>query len=366
MTQATLPARPVTDAAAWDAAVAAASGHLLQTWAWGELKSRFGWTAVRLAVGESGALRAGAQVLFRAAGPVTVAYVPRGPFGCDADPALWSGVLAAVHRECRRRRAIFLKVEPALPDDLTSRALLAGLGLRESRQRIQPASTIVVDLTADPSEISARMKPKWRYNVGLAARRGVTVRQGSLDDLPAWYDLMVATGRRDGFFVHAQEYYRQFLWLMGPLARLLLADHDGALLGGIVATAFAGQGIYMYGASSDQGRNLMPNHLLQWEAMLWARQAGCAAYDLWGIPDEVGRAENEAAAEGDDGTAALTGVYRFKAGFGGRVVRSVGAWDFIYSPPLYWLYQRVLPQLRRRRSAAASLPADTGSPLASS
>ncbi len=336
----------VIDAAAWDAAVAASGGHLLQTWAWGELKSRFGWSAARLAVGQ-----AGAQVLFRAAGPVTVAYVPRGPFGCDGDPLRWASVLAAVHAESRRRRAIFLKVEPALPDDANSRALLRRLGLGESGQRVQPASTIVVDLTAAPAEMLARMKPKWRYNIGLAARRGVTVRAGGLDDVPAWYDLMVATGRRDGFAVHSEEYYRQFLWLMGPMARLLLAEHEGALLGGIVATAFAGQGIYMYGASADEGRNLMPNHLLQWEAMQWARQAGCATYDLWGIPDEAGRAAGEANGEGDDGTAALTGVYRFKGGFGGRVARSAGAWDRVYSPPLYWLYERVLGWVRGHRRA---------------
>jgi lipid II:glycine glycyltransferase (peptidoglycan interpeptide bridge formation enzyme) len=278
-------------------------------------------------------------------------------------------VLAAVHRECRWRRAIFLKVEPSLPDDAASRALLAGLGLRESAHRVQPASTVVVDLTAEPAEISARMKPKWRYNAGLAARRGVTVRAGSLDDVPAWYSLMVATGRRDGFAVHSEEYYRQFLWLMGPLARLLLAEHEGRLLGGIVATAFAGEGIYMYGASADEGRSLMPNHLLQWEAMLWARQAGCRTYDLWGIPDEAGRTDGEAPGESDDGTAALTGVFRFKSGFGGRVVRSVGAWDRVYVPALYWLYERVLPPglagrtgwVRRRRAAATGSP---GAPMA--
>ena len=215
-------------------------------------------------------------------------------------------LLAAAHGEARRRRAIFFKLEPPLADDAAGADLLRRHGFRPSAQRVQPVSTITVDLTADLPAISARMKPKWRYNIGLAGRKGVTVRQGGLDDVPAWYRLMEVTGRRDGFAVHSLAYYHDFLWLLGPAARLLLAEHEGSLLAGIMVTAFGGQGIYMYGASSDEGRNLMPNHLLQWEAMRWAREAGCREYDLWGIPDEAGRAPDEAAAGSRSRTRART------------------------------------------------------------
>lgn len=341
---------PVTDALAWDTAVAATGGHLLQSWAWGELKSRHGWSALRLADAD---LACGAQVLFRRLGPLSVAYVPRGPWGDLASDAVLSPVLAATHQGARGHNSIFLKLEPPLPDDDAAAATLRRHGFRPSAQRVQPVSTITVDLTDEMDAISARMKPKWRYNIGLASRKGVTVRQGGLDDLPAWYRLMEVTGLRDGFAVHSREYYHDFLWLLGPAARLLLAENQGTLLAGIVVAAFGGQAIYMYGASSDEGRNLMPNHLLQWEAMRWAKEMGCREYDLWGIPDEAGRAaaseestEASPAAQGAD----LAGVYRFKSGFGGQVARTTGAWDYVYSAPLYWLYSTALPWYRRMRT----------------
>ena len=344
--------RPALDSAAWDASVGEAGGHLLQTWAWGELKSAFGWSAQRLAVSDGNRLVAGAQVLYRRLGPVCVAYVPRGPWGDLADGVVMRTLLTATHAQARRRRAIFLKLEPPVEEGTVSTDLLTAYGFQPGAQRVQPLSTIVVDLSAGLETISARFKPKWRYNVGLAARRGVTVRAGGFEDIAAWYRLMELTGRRDGFGIHPEAYYRRFFELMGPRARLLLAEYDGQLLAGITVTAFGAQAIYMYGASADEQRNLMPNHLLQWEAMQWARAQGCTGYDLWGIPDEVGKGGVETAEDAPVAgpEAGLAGVYRFKSGFGGHVVRTVGAWDHVYSPPLYWLYARALPWYRARRA----------------
>ena len=98
----------------------------------------------------------------------------------------------------------------------------------------------------------------------------------------------------------------------------------------------------MWGASGESGRNLMPNHALQWAAMRWAKARGCTLYDLWGIPDEVG-ADPDAYAEPESwGEGGLWGVYRFKQGFGGQVVRYTGAWDMPLSKPGYALYRLAL------------------------
>jgi len=243
-------------------------------------------------------------------------------------------------------------VEPPLPDEPNHVGWLASYGFRPSAQRIQPVSTIVVDLTADPDILRARLKPKWRYNIGLARRKGVTVRQGDLSDLPTFYRLLQITAQRDGFAIHVAEYYRRFLLLMGEKARLFLAFYQEKPLAGIVVTAFAGQAVYMYGASANEHRNLMPNHLLQWEAMLWARAVGCRQYDLWGIPDEAFAPEMAAGGEAArmEQESDLAGVYRFKAGFGGQPVKLVGAWDYVYNPLLYRLWSLVLPQYRRLRA----------------
>jgi peptidoglycan pentaglycine glycine transferase (the first glycine) len=213
---------------------------------------------------------------------------------------------------------------------------------------VQPLSTIHIDLSADEETILARMKPKWRYNIHLAERKGVTVRQGTAADLPAIQRLMEITGERDGFEVHSAAYYALATELFVPdgLASWWLAEAAGELLAAIAVFAFGQGAWYMWGASGDSGRNLMPNHALQWAAISWARGRRCLTYDLWGIPDEVG--ENPQAYEDSEtwGSEGLWGVYRFKQGFGGAVVRYVGAWDLPLSAPGYALYSAAL-QFRR-------------------
>jgi peptidoglycan pentaglycine glycine transferase (the first glycine) len=334
------------DQPAWDAWVAAAPGaHLLQTWPWGELKAGFGWRVQRLAVGP-----AGAQVLFRSllAGLGSVAYVPKGPLVDFDDPAAIRALLDAIRPLARQQRAVCLKIEPDREDDAALAGRLSALGFRPSAQAVQPRRTILVDLDADPEELLQRMKQKTRYNIRLASRHGVTVRAGDEVDLPSFYQLLQATGTRDGFAVHSQAYYETAHRLFVPSGRgrLLLAELEGKLLAGLVVFAFGDTGCYMYGASSDDDRNLMPAYLLQWEAMRWAREQGCRTYDLWGVPDEEETTLEEQFTKRKDG---LWGVYRFKRGFGGRLVRTTGAWDLVYSPLRYRLYTMGVEWLNRRQ-----------------
>lgn len=318
----------------WDERIAADGGHLLQSWAWGELKSRFGWRARRWALGG-----VCAQVLIRRlpAGLGSIAYVPRGPVTDWTDGRDLRAMLEALRPALRRQRAICLKLEPPLEDTREAAERLRALGFVPSSHSVQPRRTFVVDLEAEPAEILARMKQKTRYNVRLASRRGVTVRAGAAADLPAFYQLMETTAARDGFSIHSQAYYEAAHDLFAPrgCGRLLLAEHEGQLLAALVAFSFGDTTIYMYGASSDAGRHLMPTYLLQWEAMLWAREQGCRFYDLWGVPDEEEETLEESFTGRSDG---LWGVYRFKRGFGGRLIRTAGAWDSVYAPLRYRLY----------------------------
>jgi len=330
---------PSLDDARWDAFVAAhPAGHVLQLCPWGALKARFGWQAVRLAVEKDGRLRAGAQVLFRRL-PLgrTLAYVPKGPVLDFTDDATATQLWAALHGLARSRRAVLLKVEPELPDDPALAGRLRDWGFRPSLQTVQPRRTLWVDLMADKEAILANMKSKTRYNVRLAARKGVWVREGTRDDFDAFCALMQATGARDGFAVHSRAYYEAVHGLFVPadLARLFLAFYGDELLGGLMAFACGDKAWYFYGASSDRHRNRMPSYRLQWEAMQWAKARGCTAYDLWGIPDEDETALEAQFTERHDG---LWGVYRFKRGFGGRVHRYLGAYDTVYAPLWYKLY----------------------------
>jgi lipid II:glycine glycyltransferase (peptidoglycan interpeptide bridge formation enzyme) len=335
------------DLATWDGLVAAApDGHVLQSWAWGELKAHFGWRTQRLAVGS-----AGAQVLYRSlpAGLGTIAYVPRGPFAGLSDLPALGLLLDQIRPLARQQRAICLKIEPNLEDDDALAERLQALRFLPSPQTVQPRRTILVSLDAEPEALLKRMKQKTRYNVRLAGRRGVTVRHGHEEDLPAFYRLMETTAQRDGFGIHSEAYYTLAHRLFVPSGQgcLLLAEDKGQLLAGLVAFALGDTACYMYGASANKGRKLMPTYLLQWEAMLWAREQGCRFYDLWGVPDEDGATLEAQFTERSDG---LWGVYRFKRGFGGRLVRTAGAWDLVYAPLRYRLYTLAVDWLNRRQS----------------
>ena len=315
-------------ASQWDDFLAQHPGaHLLQTSAWGRLKSNFGWEPVRVVVGQ-----VGAQVLFRRL-PLgfSVAYIPKGPLG-EGWEALWP----EVDELCRRKRAVFLKVESDLWED-DARELFGATpppGFRLSSRAIQPRRTLVVDLSPPEDEILARMKQKTRYNIRLAARKGVRVRPW--DDLLAFYQLMTRTGERDAFGVHTLAYYRQAYEIFQPRGEceMLVAEYEGEPLAALMVFARGGRAWYFYGASINLHRNKMPTYLLQWEAMRWAKARGCSEYDLWGVPDEDQQTLEANFTQRGEG---LWGVYRFKRGFGGALRRFAGPWDRVYLPGIYAL-----------------------------
>lgn len=344
------PASSRTTEAEWQAFVAShPRGHLLQTGRWAELKCAFGWQAekviLRAVPSPDAPILGGASILYRRLPwGQPLAYVPRGPVVNWEAADQVRAVLTMARAAAVKRHAALLKIEPEHVDEPAVASVLQSLGFRPSPQRIQPLSTIHIDLTGDEDAILARMKPKWRYNIRLAERKGVTVRVGTAADLPQIQRLLAITSQRDGFGVHSPAYYARATELFMPdgLGVWLVAEHEGRLLAAIAVFALGRMAWYMWGASADEGRNLMPNHALQWAAIRWARERGCTVYDLWGIPDEVG-ADPAAYAEPESwGEGGLWGVYRFKQGFGGRVVRYVGAWDLPLSRAGHGLYRLAL------------------------
>ncbi|MBN1286458.1 MAG: peptidoglycan bridge formation glycyltransferase FemA/FemB family protein [Anaerolineae bacterium] len=337
--------KPITPSAdAWDAFIAGRrDAGFLQTPEWGALKSRFGWSASLVALAdEAGSIAAGAQVLYRRLplGFGTLGYVPRGPLVDWERPEVVGLLLAALDADARRRRAFALKVEPPFEDSPDAARCLRALGFRPSPHTVQPPRTVVIDIDRAEDAILETMKQKTRYNVRLGARKGVTVRAGVRADLASFSALMQTTGARDGSGVHAPEYYETAYDLFVPKGRgaLLLASYEGQDLAGIMVLALGRRAVYWQGASSDAHRNLMPSYLVQWEGIQWARAHGCEQYDLWGVPDEDFDTLEAHFAGRSDG---LWGVYRFKRGWGGRLVRMVGAWDRVYNPLLYAVYRRL-------------------------
>jgi lipid II:glycine glycyltransferase (peptidoglycan interpeptide bridge formation enzyme) len=306
------------------------NAHILQTTMWGQLKSDFGWQAVHVIADDCGA-----QILIKRFLPgINLAYIPKGPLGLNWQP-LWS----EIDKICRLRKCVLLKVEP----DQREREEQASEnsdkqipnGFIRSAHSIQPLRTLVVDISGDETQILGRMKQKTRYNINLALKKGVVVKPHT--DLGAFYDLMEVTGQRDQFGIHSQAYYQRAYELFHARGncQLLLAEFEGVPLSALIVFGYGNRAWYFYGGSSNEHRERMPNYLLQWEAMRWARSQGCSEYDLWGVPDVDPETLEANFSKRSDG---LWGVYRFKRGFGGEFRRATGPWDRVYNPFLYRLY----------------------------
>lgn len=322
------------DADSWNAFVdAQPDASILQHAAWGELKSRFGWSVERVALTRDERIVAGAQILFRRL-PLrlgTLAYVPRGPIVDWNDAALTATLWRGIDALARRKRAALLKIEPDTHESD------APTGFRLSPHAVQPPRTIVIDLMRSEDEILAAMHHKTRYNIRLSGRKGVVVREAQRSDLPAFNALMQTTAERDAFGVHSAEYYETAFDLFVPQgrAKLFLAEVESQIIAALFAFVHGQRAWYLYGASGEAYREYMPNHALQWQAIRWAKSLGCREYDLWGIPDaDEATLEAQYLSRNDD----LWGVYRFKRGFGGQVLRFAGAFDRVYNSLLYRVY----------------------------
>ncbi len=333
------------------------AAHILQTRQWADIKARHGWRPLpQIWRDDNGRIKAAAMVLERSlkvggfSDVVRVMYVPRGPLLDWRDEKWGIQVISDLEKLAQRRRAIFIKIDPevvvgrGIPQ--TEEAIEDGYGQnvvdwlqqrkwRFSPEQIQFRNTVWLDLSGTEEEWLARMKQKSRYNLRLAQRKGVKVQLGSMQDLPLLYRMYAETSLRDGFTIRNEDYYltvwREFL--EADMAEVLLAEVEGEVVAGLVLFFFAGRAWYLYGMSRNVHRDKMPNYPLQWEAMRRAKARGCQVYDLWGAPDEFNEQDR------------MWGVFRFKQGLGGEVIRTIGAWDYPARPLMYALYLQVLPRL---------------------
>ncbi len=371
----------------WDQLISSLpTPHFLQTFEWGQVKARYGWTPFYAVWTESQFSVISDQssvsenclavclILKRAipirgfAARLSVLYCPKGPLLDWTNASLRQRVLDDLQSFAKKQGAIFLKMDPdvvlgmGIPGadgaveerggaDLQSEVTRRGWVY--SSDQIQFRNSALIDLRPTEDELLARMKQKTRYNVRLAEKKGVTVRVGTADDLSMLYKMYAETSVRDGFVIRDEGYY-QTVWkifmhskvgtLEGsqvskselsnlPTCQPLIAEVDREPVAGLFLFMFAGRAYYVYGMSREVHREKMPTYLLQWEAMKRAKAAGCADYDLWGAPETFGESDS------------MWGVYRFKEGLGGRVVRTLGAWD--YAPNKFWyrMYSEFIPRV---------------------
>jgi len=198
---------------------------------------------------------------------------------------------------------------------------------------VQPKYVFRLDISPDESTLLANMQQKTRYNIRLATKKGVTIRQGTREDLPKFYEVLKETTERDRFLVRAYSYFEDLYDSLVPtgMGELFVAEFDGEIISGTLAFVMGSKAWYIYGASSNAHRNVMPNYLIQWEMIRWAKSLGCTLYDFRGVPGHLTE-DNP-----------LYGLYRFKKGFNGEYTEFIGEWDLVYRPAIYFLWNHLEP-----------------------
>jgi len=332
------------DNARWDDAIARLNGDLLQSWYWGEFKQRHGWHVERLHVEQSRG-EAMAQLLFRRRGPFSLGYLPRGPL-ISGNDMIAARLLGAIDEACARHRAIALVVEPDRP--LPPGWLQKGIGFVNGPESFQTSRTVKVPLASD-EELLARMRKDTRYNVLYARRQGIEVEFAPAEPaaFATFYRLLQETSRRNAFGIHERVYYEDFLRLFGDQAVLLFSRSDGVPTSALIAARTGDECRSMYAGSSIAHRVRGDAALLHFEAMRWARDHGCARFDLGGIASGTvspGQRGNDG--EGDRRGSSLEGVHQFKVGFGGEIIAYPPTVERRYRPGLAWLVRRVNARFR--------------------
>ncbi|GHV71045.1 hypothetical protein AGMMS49928_21200 [Spirochaetia bacterium] len=313
------------------------AASFLQSGFWGDFKAHFGWSAKSFALQWEGYGETSLLVICRPLGPfLSFAYIPWGPeLPPGFPPELRNSAaaeLAAALKPLLPKDTAFIRFDP--PWYNVDGVQPLEKPFVKSAADVQCPDTVILDLAPGEEQILQAMKPKWRYNIRLAGKKGVEVREAGPEGLPVFYDLLKETARRDGIAVHHIDYYRTLFDLakkpdqmkIRPDIRLYLASHEGDTLAGIITLFRGSEAVYLYGASSAIKRNLMAPYALQWQAMGGAKKSGCLRYDLFGIPPN------------DDPHHPMAGLYLFKTGFGGSIIHRSGCYDYIYRPFMTGLF----------------------------
>ena len=335
----------ITDRAQWDGFVSQAqTGHLMQSYQWGELMQRDGRRIMRVGVLDNDQLVAAALIQF-ATMPYVGApwlYIPRGPVVDDPTSPALPVIINELHRIARREHAAMLKIEPNVEEGAPGwRDLLLERGFQPNPIPTHVRRSWLLDISPPEKKLLADMKRNWRYNIKVAERGRIEVRLASTpEEIAAFYRIYQQTSQRDDFTILPLKHYTDILELFGDDACLFLAGLQDETLVGHLLIRYGDWCWDMFGATSTEHRNLKPGYLLHWKTFLWAKEQGCSMYDFRGIPEVLEPGEE------------MWNVYEYKRGFGGFSRLSLATHDYVYRPLLYWpitLASRARVNWRRRQ-----------------
>ncbi len=321
-------------------------GHFMQSPGWARVKS-FWQNEVITVEDENQEIKGSLSVLIRKIPfiPCTMMYSPRGPVCDPHDEDTMRQLLQKARLLAKKHKSYALKFDPDIEiEDTEFKKMVEKLGCKVSGgikpyEGIQPRFVFRLYINnRTPEEVMASFHPKTRYNIRLAQKRGVEIKIGTREDLEDYHKLAVETGIRDKFIIRSQAYYESVYDNLGPEhVRIFMAYYEGRPIAGTVAILYGNKCWYLYGASSNEHRNLMPNYLLQWEMIKLTIESGCEIYDFRGITGDL-REDNP-----------LYGLYKFKKGFNGKYTEFVGMVDYVFNPFMYIFVENGIDVFREAR-----------------
>lgn len=303
------------------------ANHPVQSWEWGEFRTKAGNKVVRLGFFENNKVTSALQMTIH-----PIPYTPHGVGVIFKGSRPAKKLLAELKKFGQRQNLIFIKLEPNQTKGKgyqATESTLKTAGALPAKPIFTP-TTFWIDLTKTEEELLANMHQKTRYNIRLAERKGVKVEEdNSKKAFERYLELTEETTKRQGFYAHTERYHK-LMWKtlhqkmvengQSPVARLLTGKYKGEILTTWILFVWKNFLYYPYGASSDKHRNVMASYAQMWGAIKLGKKLGLKTFDLWG------REEGE-------------GFTKFKEGFSPEVVEFIGSWDLVINPILYRLYQ---------------------------
>lgn len=319
----------------WNTFIQSSShASILQSYEWGKVKNG-SWQPFYVAVvDEEEDILAAALILKRALPLVnrSIFYCPRGPVFGSSDPDLLAFFFNEIKRFAKKEHVFVFRCDPEIPESETGFVNnLTDCGLRYNPENIQPRGTILLDIRPDAESLLKSFHHKTRYNIKLSEKKGVFVKElNSQDGVDAFYNLFKVTSERDKFLILQKSYFSH-LWKTlseKKMCSIFIAYYNEKPLSAVFMTVFGNRMTYLYGASSNEHRNLMPNHLVHWHAIEWAKTRGVEFYDFWGIPSHPHEQHP------------LWGVYRFKKGFCETETKWIGTYELIFNSFWYFVFEK--------------------------
>ncbi|MFH0907009.1 MAG: peptidoglycan bridge formation glycyltransferase FemA/FemB family protein [bacterium] len=298
----------------WNQFVAQNKGSFLQSWQWGEFQKSLGRKIWRIQTNKLKGLVLEYDLPFT---KKSYLYCPH--LSVSKNTGL-KEFLNEIRKIAKQEKSIFLKIEPLMDFGVEK----SPINMVISSKHIQPYQTLILDISKPENELLNQMHQKTRYNIGLAQKKGVIIEQS--ENIQDFLKLLEKTSKRDKFYLHCSEYYINLLDILGKdgTAKLFLAKYKDKVIASNVVCFFGKTAIYLYGASDYDFRNLMAPYFLQWHTILRAKKLGYKYYDFWGIDEKR-----------------WSGVTRFKKGFNGKEITYPGAFDLVFQPIWYRIYNLV-------------------------